>query len=43
MVDDVVDLAMQKVLDAGGTVEILRGPIRDTFLKKGIIGALLRY
>ena len=43
VVDDVVDLAMQKVLDAGGTVEILRGPIRDTFLKKGIIGALLRY
>jgi len=42
-VEDVVDLAMQKVLDAGGTIEVLRGPVKDTFLKEGIIGALLRY
>ncbi len=42
-VEDVVDLAMQAVLDAGGTVEVLRGPMRDTFLQEGIIGALLRY
>ncbi len=43
VVEDVVDLAMQKVLDAGGTVEILRGAIKDDFRKQGIIGALLRY
>ena len=42
-VEDVVDLAMQKVLSTGGTIEVLRGPIRDQFLKEGIIGALLRY
>lgn len=42
-VDDVVDLAMQKVLDAGGTVEVLRGPIKEEFRQRGIIGALLRY
>jgi len=42
-VEDVVDLAMQKVLDAGGTVEILRSPARETLLNGGIIGALLRY
>lgn len=43
VVEDVVDLAMQKVLDAGGTVEILRGPMKETFKERGIIGALLRY
>ncbi len=42
-VEDIVDLAMQKVLDTGGTVEILRGPIKDRFREEGIIGALLRY
>lgn len=43
VVEDIVDLAMQKVLDNGGTVEILRGPVKDTFREQGIIGALLRY
>ncbi len=43
VVEDVVDLAMQKVLDTGGIVEILRGPIKDEFRQRGIIGALLRY
>ncbi|NPA90328.1 MAG: hypothetical protein GXO55_02570 [Chloroflexi bacterium] len=43
VVEDVVDLAMQKVLSTGGTVEVLRGPIRAQFEKEGIIGALLRY
>ncbi len=43
VVEDVVDLAMQKVLDTGGIVEILRGPIKDEFRQCGIIGALLRY
>ncbi len=43
IVEDVVDLAMQKVLDAGGIVEILRGPIKDEFRQRGIIGAILRY
>ena len=42
-VEDVVDLAMQKVLDAGGTVEILRGPVKERFREKGLIGAILRY
>lgn len=42
-VEDVVDLAMQKVIDAGGTVEILRGPIKEEFRQRGLIGALLRY
>ncbi len=42
-VEDVVDLAMQKVLSTGGTVEILRGPMKDVFRERGLIGALLRY
>lgn len=42
-VEDVIDLAMQKVLDAGGTVEILRSPAREELLNHGLIGALLRY
>ncbi len=43
VVEDVVDLAMQKVLESGGTIEILRGPTKEWFRKQGIIGALLRY
>ncbi len=41
--EDIIDVAMQQVLDQGGHLEVVRGSAQARILEKGPIGAILRY
>ncbi|HEY66413.1 MAG TPA: hypothetical protein G4O02_17825 [Caldilineae bacterium] len=41
--EDIIDVAMQHVLDQGGHLEVVRGPAQERILKEGPVGAILRY
>ncbi|MCD6291354.1 MAG: hypothetical protein J7M34_12685 [Anaerolineae bacterium] len=41
--EDIIDVAMQQVLDQGGHLEVVRGPAQSRILEEGPIGAILRY
>ena len=41
--EDIIDVAMQQVIDQGGHLEVVRGPDRERIQREGPIGAILRY